>query len=177
MIARSSTGSGSSLGSLNTLHPVLPCPFDAPETEALQRKASTTVEQNAVLPTEPIVLRRHRVGIRNPADAVDHEHVPVLPWRQGNAYAPLAVLVGSVQRMCLRVPAVEGAHHADPLGLGCFHVKLCRSHGLEFRRGDTTHQQWNDDEGAKQQSAVWRRHHVGIKGEARSAETSLLTSG
>src|SRR5262249_20682013 len=177
MIARSSTGSDSSLGSLDTLHPVLPCSFDAPDTEALQRKASTTMEQDAVLSAEPVVLRRYCVGIRHPADAVDHEHVPVLPWRQGNAYAPLAVLVGSVQGMCRGVPAVEGPHHADPSGLGCFHVKLCGSHALGFRRGRTTHEQWNEEEGAKQQSAVWRRHHVGIKGEARSAETSLLTSG
>src|SRR5262245_60912448 len=177
MMARSSTGSDSSLGSIDTLHPVLPCPFDAPEREALQRKASTTMEQNAVFPTKPIVLRRHRVGIGHPADAVDHEHVPVLSWLQGNAYAPLAVLVGSVQGVCLGVPTVERPHHADPLGLGCFHVKLCGSHGLEFRRGDTTPQQWNDDEGAKQQSAVWRQHHVGIKDETRIAETSLLVSG
>src|SRR5262249_19676916 len=133
MMARSSTGSDSSLGSIDTLHPVLPCSFDAPETEALQRKVSTAMEQNAVFPPEPIVLRRRRAGIGDPADAIDHEHVPVLPWCQGNAHAPLAVLVRSVQRMCLGVPAIEGPHHADPSGLGCFHVKLCGSHGLEFR--------------------------------------------
>src|SRR6058998_581326 len=85
MMACSSTGSDSSLAWLGTSHPVLPCSFDAPDTVELQRKASTTMEQNTVPPPETIVLKRHRVGIRDPTDAIHDKHVPVLSWRQRKA--------------------------------------------------------------------------------------------
>src|SRR5213593_1791050 len=151
MMARSSTGSDSILAWLGTLHPVLPCPFDAPDIVELPRRASTTMEQDAVPSPEPIVLGRHGVGIRDPADAVDYKHVSVLSWRQGQPQAPLAVLVRSVQGMGLGIPAVEGPHHADPFRVGCFHVELCGRYryALRLRRDRTAHDQGNEDEDAR----------------------------
>ena len=107
------------------------------------------MEQQAVPPPEAIVLRSHRGGVRHPANAIQHKHVPVLSWGQRKAQGPHAVSVRSLERVGVWVPAVEGPDHTDPFGLGRLQAKLSGPYALGFRCDRTTHQQGNSEEDTK----------------------------